>query len=288
MSQETGIYLTNIIIVAILAALITQYWLTQQRARALLPWMVAAWVMLAADVLFALRPVLPIWISRIVPTVLVTLGQAILWVGARRTAALRTPLLALGGTIIGHLVCLLIFLTFDPHSEWRKVVNGIVWAGLSFASWWALRKAANPYWKPVQSPANAFLLHGLFHVARVVLASLFSVQHWTSADAWLQTLGDLEVSFFMVALFVSFLLASLQVRNEELSHALTEVQTLSGLLPICAWCKKVRNDGGYWQKVEDYLATHSQIRFTHGICSECYREHEAEAYGPGDGAGKSR
>ena len=59
MSQETSIYLTNIIIVTILAALITQHWLTQARSRTLRPWMVAAWVMLAADILFVLRPELP-------------------------------------------------------------------------------------------------------------------------------------------------------------------------------------------------------------------------------------
>lgn len=282
MSQETSIYLTNIIIVAILAALITQHWLGQGRSRALRPWMVAAWVMLVADVFFALRsPNLSPWIGRIVPTALVTVGQAVLLVGARRTADLRTNPFALTSVILVHAGILVAFLVLDPQSDWRKVVNGIVWAGLSFASYWSLRKAQKPYWRPLQSPANAFLLHGVFHCTRVALASLFSMYQLEDADAWLQAVGDLEVSFFMVALFVSILIASLQVRNEELSNALTEVQTLTGLLPICAWCKKVRNDDGYWQKVEDYLATHSQIKFTHGICAECYREHKAAVSGEG-------
>ena len=283
MSQETSIYLTNIIIVSILAALITHHWRVQGRALALRPWVVAAWVMLLADVLFALRPLLSPWIGRVAATSLVTLGQAVLLVGARRTATRRTNPWLLGSIVAGHVACLIAFLFFEPHSEWRKVVNGIVWAGLSFASHLSLRRGAKPYWQPIQSPANAFLLHGLFHGGRVVLASALSMQHWADADAWLQTIGDLEVSFFMVALFVSFLLASLEVRNLELSTALTEVQTLAGLLPICAWCKKVRNDEGYWQKVEDYLATHSQIRFTHGICTDCYREHReaAQAHVPG-------
>ncbi len=281
MSQETSIYLTNIVIVSILAALLTQHWFSQGRPRAQRPWMVSGWVMLVADVLFALRPELPVWIGRIVPTVLVTVGQVVLLVGARRTAELRTHPLLAGAVIVGHLGCLLAFLAYDPHSEWRKVVNGIVWAGLSFAAYLALRGAARPYWQPVQSPANAFLLHGAFHCVRLVLASVFSLRPGSDVDAWLQTIGDLEVSFFMVALFVSILLANLRLRNEELSNALTEVQTLTGLLPICAWCKKVRNDDGYWQKVEDYLATHSQIKFTHGICSDCFREHKEGVHGPG-------
>lgn len=281
MSQETSIYLTNIIIVTILAALITRHWLVQGRSLVLRPWAVAAWVMLLADVLFALRPELPTWVGRIVPTALVTVGQAVLLVGARRTALLRTHRVALTSIVLAHVACLFAFLMVDPHSEWRKVVNGVFWAGLSLASFWSLRRGAKPYWHPIQSPANAFLLHGLFHLARIALALFFRVEQWTHADAWLQAIGDLEVSFFMVALFVSILLASLQERNTELSNAITEVQTLAGLLPICAWCKKVRNDDGYWQKVEDYLATHSQIKFTHGICSDCYREHKEGVHGPG-------
>lgn len=55
----------------------------------------------------------------------------------------------------------------------------------------------------------------------------------------------------------------------ELRQALAQVRTLRGLLPICAWCKKIRDDGGYWQKVEIYVEEHSHAEFTHGICPEC-------------------
>jgi hypothetical protein len=55
----------------------------------------------------------------------------------------------------------------------------------------------------------------------------------------------------------------------ELKRALAEVKTLSGILPICAWCKKVRNDKGYWQQVEVYVRDHSEAQFSHGICPAC-------------------
>ncbi len=55
----------------------------------------------------------------------------------------------------------------------------------------------------------------------------------------------------------------------ELRAALSRVKTLSGLLPICANCKKVRDDQGYWEQIEHYLEAHSQAEFTHGICPEC-------------------
>ena len=57
----------------------------------------------------------------------------------------------------------------------------------------------------------------------------------------------------------------------ELTEALGNIKTLRGLLPICASCKKIRDDRGYWQKVESYISEHTQAEFTHGICPECLR-----------------
>ena len=56
---------------------------------------------------------------------------------------------------------------------------------------------------------------------------------------------------------------------DELKTALADVKTLSGLLPICASCKKIRDDNGYWQQVEGYIQNHSDATFTHGMCPDC-------------------
>jgi PAS domain S-box-containing protein len=58
----------------------------------------------------------------------------------------------------------------------------------------------------------------------------------------------------------------------ELEASLAKVKTLSGLLPICASCKKIRDDGGYWTQVEVYLRNHSDAEFSHGICPECMQK----------------
>jgi hypothetical protein len=58
-------------------------------------------------------------------------------------------------------------------------------------------------------------------------------------------------------------------RTASLEKALVEVKTLSGLLPICASCKNIRDDHGYWTRIEKYLSDHSSAVFTHGICPEC-------------------
>jgi hypothetical protein len=54
-----------------------------------------------------------------------------------------------------------------------------------------------------------------------------------------------------------------------LQQALDNVKTLSGLIPICASCKKIRDDNGYWNQLEKYIIEHSDAQFTHGICPEC-------------------
>lgn len=64
----------------------------------------------------------------------------------------------------------------------------------------------------------------------------------------------------------------------ELRDALQKIKTLKGLLPICAWCKKVRDDQGYWKGVEKYIEEHSAASFTHGICPDCLRKNDPELY----------
>ncbi|PYT14449.1 MAG: response regulator [Acidobacteria bacterium] len=61
-------------------------------------------------------------------------------------------------------------------------------------------------------------------------------------------------------------------RVVELEEAIARVRQLRGLLPICSYCKKVRDDKNYWQQVEQYVSTHADVKFSHGICPDCYRE----------------
>ena len=72
---------------------------------------------------------------------------------------------------------------------------------------------------------------------------------------------------------VTALQNALAQRVHELEAALARVKQLHGLLPICSYCKKVRNDQNYWQQVESYVAEHSEAQFSHGICPECYQKH---------------
>lgn len=61
----------------------------------------------------------------------------------------------------------------------------------------------------------------------------------------------------------------LKEKHDKLLNAMNEIKTLSGLLPICASCKKIRDDKGYWNQIERYIQQHSDAQFTHGICPDC-------------------
>ncbi|MDE3181067.1 MAG: response regulator [Acidobacteriota bacterium] len=63
---------------------------------------------------------------------------------------------------------------------------------------------------------------------------------------------------------------ALEERVLELETALGRVRNLQGLLPMCSYCKRIRNDRNYWQQVESYIAEHSGAEFTHGVCPHCY------------------
>lgn len=66
---------------------------------------------------------------------------------------------------------------------------------------------------------------------------------------------------------------------EDLRRALSQVKTLSGLLPICANCKRIRDDQGYWNQIEAYIQSHSAAEFSHGICPDCMAKYYSEMEG---------
>jgi hypothetical protein len=59
----------------------------------------------------------------------------------------------------------------------------------------------------------------------------------------------------------------------ELKEAVGQIKTLTGFLPICASCKKIRDDNGYWNQIEAYIRDHSNAQFSHGICPDCAKVH---------------
>ena len=70
----------------------------------------------------------------------------------------------------------------------------------------------------------------------------------------------------------------LMSQANDLRNSLDHIKTLQGILPICSFCKKVRNDKNYWHQLEDYISTHTEAMVTHSICPECMKIHYPEIH----------
>ena len=82
--------------------------------------------------------------------------------------------------------------------------------------------------------------------------------------------------------------SELTLANKKLSDALESNKTLRGLIPICSYCKKIRDDRGYWEKVESFISKHSDARFSHGVCPHCLSKALEEVENLGKDAGPSK
>ncbi len=65
-------------------------------------------------------------------------------------------------------------------------------------------------------------------------------------------------------------------KNRNLSDYLKEIKMLRGIIPICSFCKKIRDDKGYWEAIEIYISKHSETQFSHGLCPECSRKYYSD------------
>lgn len=110
-----------------------------------------------------------------------------------------------------------------------------------------------------------------------MILGIFIFPEWTGAYVFsTEAATRFSLSFLIVGV-ISYSLESLrnyyyqqlETEHNKLRLALDEVKTLSGLLPICSTCKKIRDDQGYWSQIEAYIGAHSDAEFTHGICPEC-------------------
>lgn len=169
---------------------------------------------------------------------------------------------------------------FRRHPGFCAISIGLVWIVL--VAWLDIRtglqlKLGPFYLLPVllvawQVGTTAGILAAL--VAAGVWRGVEMIWHPDPSLGWV-LFWDASIhlfSFVAISLFVSWarsrvMLEKALVRN--LSELLANVRELEGLLPMCAWCKKVRDDQGYWQQIETYISAHTKADWTHGICPDC-------------------
>lgn len=151
-----------------------------------------------------------------------------------------------------------------------------------------------PYYFPIAFMLAILLFRGVWKGIALGLVvvdgiALLLVEH--ARPSWVVPFGDphdrlvdlatgLPISGMACVLLLWSVLQSYHREHQRLHEAndvaerrLAEIKTLRGLLPVCAWCRRVRNDQGLWRQVDQYLSEHTEARVTHALCPECEREH---------------
>jgi hypothetical protein len=125
------------------------------------------------------------------------------------------------------------------------------------------------------------------------LGALLAVVRFTIQYSWYGLPPDLSMSAAIVnaiiRLTVLFIMAFLCARLSEQTQALrARVRTLEGFLPTCSFCKDIRDEEGNWHQIEEYVASRSDARFSHGVCPKCAAQHYGDILNKANAADKGR
>jgi hypothetical protein len=187
--------------------------------------------------------------------------------------------------------CALFYFAFD-HIGLRVFIVGLTFSALSLAvAWHLIRYAPSAYHLTYYTSGGLYILF--------VFAIMFRALSWlgnSGANIWItnnyNTLYFLFMTIFEVASAAVFIIITGQ-RTEAHLHganlaldqniaklikAMSEIKRLRGILPFCSFCKKIRDDRGYWEKVDIYIHKHSGADISHGICPECLEQHYPEEF----------
>jgi hypothetical protein len=138
-------------------------------------------------------------------------------------------------------------------------------------------------WSVIGAFSGYFILHPIIHIISIFH---FPGEHSSPPNLDFEILKAFSVSmlpwgfaFIILCALLGLFWGKIRQTDKEksgviieLQKALEKVKTLSGFLPICASCKKIRDDKGYWNQIEAYISEHSEAEFSHGICPECAKK----------------
>lgn len=224
-----------------------------------------------------MRGVVPDLLSVVLANILLALDFALICLGWAIFSSQRVLWWFKTGIIAGLSTLAALFTYAKPNVPWRILISSLA---MSFyclrAAWVAWRLPAGGV------PRSWILLAALMGVGLFFLARGLVIPRWGEHLADLMAGGTLQALAFLVSfaghilVLTSLVCLNLERQRGELSHAQLEVRNLSGLLPICSHCKRIRDDVGQWQPMDRYISARSDADFTHGICPQCVQDYYPE------------
>ncbi len=166
-------------------------------------------------------------------------------------------------TIIWDILLLFIFHNFQLH---LYSIGFIIGSLMIYNAWLLFHHSRVPEKRNMRYIGIFFILNGLHYLDYPFLRTV----------EWFAPIGYLMANAFSQAFGIGLIMLIMQKINFDVLQSKKKIYQLHGMLPICASCKKIRDDKGYWNQIEDYLRENADIEFTHGLCEDCYKKYIAE------------
>ena len=273
-------------------------WMAARKERSLAIWSVAFLLVATGYLLVWTRNFAPDFISIVVANSLLIAGGYALVRGIDSFLEIQNTSWQLHLCGIAAFCLLNYFTFFHPSLDARIIVVSVAVGLFAFVSAWRLLRNFEPELRNPQAfVATLFLLHGLIMVYRATASTFGSAgsELFTTNIATSASLLDFVLLFPCVSLGLLSMVharASIDLQCEVLERrtsevkllqtaqnlkaALAEIKTLKGTIPICMYCKKIRDNHGEWEQLEVYISMRSDAEFSHGICPECLTESVSE------------
>lgn len=276
---RTLMFVANLILIVVTIAISVFTWSGRVRERSLEFWSLGFICKALGCLGIYLRGSIPMFFSGPLANTAFIAGTAMFFSGASLFAGRGHRLrLSLASIALAFVIYCAVYSQPDYN---LRVAVGSTLAGvfdLAIARIWCGKGARETRTARVIM-AGLFLLDSLLYFVLAGLALTGPRLEGFYAFNTASLIGVLEPILMSVCLGFGFLsllnqqvIAEKEKLIDDLEAALGKVKTLSGLLPICASCKKIRDDHGYWHQVESYLSHHSEAMFSHGICPECIEQ----------------
>ena len=274
---RTLVFAANLVSLTMAAAFVVSGIIGWRDSRALSCWAGGFLAKAAGQILVFSRPLIPYFFSFAVANGLAVFGTALFWVGVTEYIRPRQPMRTRLSLAVAAATVTLIVWTLAGYLVSSAVLNGFV-ALFDVAGALVLLREQRPGLRGVHAfvlcafavDAVGALLRIISLVAGWAPLSLFEPSPFTVA--YYVEVATMRALLGIGMLMLLYRQAHVAERAKviELQEALDRVKNLEGLLPICAWCKRIQSDQGRgWESVEQYVALHSNAFFSHTICPEC-------------------
>lgn len=269
-----------------LAAAMTYVWRARKTYPGFGAWVASAWCSVGGMVFLTLRELISDHLSIHGASAFLNVGALLVVAGLhafRDEPVPRTRLLVL---FFGALGLSALFHYVHPSLQLRVAIHSLFTGGLCL---WATALA----WRSL--PRQPVRPNGLVRFTLLALGVVYTLRGAASLvlhapsqrfmdPTLLQQIALMAFLLGQAALFTGLLVLNGQRVEADLERTLAEYRKLRGLIPICANCKKIRDDQGVWDPLETYLHQHAGVDFTHGLCPDCVAAFRAEGLSPGSAA----